>query len=220
MGQLVMYPTDYRDTRMDIQPLMDKPFSQACENNKQPILSFLKPHLEECRNVLEIGSGTGQHAAFFAAAMPWLTWQCSDQAGNLPGINMWLAEANLNNTPTPITLDVNQQQWSTDEFDAAYSSNTAHIMHWPEVKRFFSKVGESLSVGGQFFLYGPMNYDGKFSSESNARFDQFLKNQDPEMGIRDLAELQKLATDAGLVFVEDFSMPANNQIIHWQKIEG
>ncbi len=195
---------------------MEKPFSQACENNKEPILQVLKPLLQNSRTVLEIGSGTGQHAAHFATAMPWLQWQCSDREGNLPGIKMWLSEANLVNTPKPLELNVNDD-WPTDQYDTIFSANTAHIMHWSEVIQFFSGVGKRLAPDGQFLLYGPMNYRGEFSSDSNARFDEFLKTQDPEMGIRDFDQLQELATDAGLIFLEDFSMPANNQILRWRK---
>lgn len=199
---------------------MEKPFSQACENNKDPILAVLKPQLKNSKNVLEVGSGNGQHAVHFATAMPWLQWQCSDQNSNLAGIKLWLVDAQLKNTPEPIELNVTQNNWPTGQFDTVFSANTAHIMHWSEVVQFFAGVGKCLRLGGQFFLYGPMNYDGKFSSDSNARFDRWLKEKDLNMGIRDFVALNQLAADAGLIFQEDFSMPANNQILQWRKTDG
>lgn len=196
---------------------MEKPFSQSCENNKAPILEVLKPLLKNSKQVLEIGSGTGQHAVHFAAAMPWLEWQCSDQQSYLAGINMWLAEAKLKNTPEPLELNVTQDNWPIEMFDTVFSANTAHIMHWPEVVQFFAGVGERLKPGGQFFLYGPMNYGGKFSSDSNMRFNEWLKADDPNKGIRDFEALDELAIKAKLKLQQDFSMPANNQILQWRK---
>ena len=199
---------------------MNKPFSQACENNKQAILDIIKPILKDREQLLEVGSGTGQHAVHFAAALPHLTWQCSDRENNLLGIQMWLDEAQLTNTPKPLTLDVNQSAWPLGTFDVGYSANTAHIIHWPDVVNFFSGIKDCLNKNGKFLLYGPMKYRDAFTSESNARFDQHLKQQDPDMGIRDFEALDELARDAGLRFVEDHSMPANNQLLHWEKIEG
>src|SRR5690606_23419883 len=133
--------------------MTDKPFAPACERNREPILSVLRAHFADRRAVLEIGSGTGQHAVYFAAAMPWLRWQCSDRAEHLPGIRAWLDEATLDNTPPPLALDVAADAWpraDTDDgrFDAAFSANTLHIMGWPEVQAFFAGVGRVLGDGG------------------------------------------------------------------------
>ncbi len=197
---------------------MDKPFSQACENNKDAILKVLKPILKQVNSVLEIGSGTAQHAVHFANAMPHLSWQCADQSEYLYGINLWLAEAGLPNTPDPIFLNVNEVgHWPTQNFDAAFSANTVHIMHWVEVVKFFDGIADVIRPSGHFCLYGPFNYNGAFTSESNQRFDQWLKDDDPGKGIRDFEAINDLAGKAGLTLINDHTMPANNRLLHWQK---
>jgi cyclopropane fatty-acyl-phospholipid synthase-like methyltransferase len=126
---------------------MDKPHAPACERNREPILAVLRGCFADSRNVLEVGSGTGQHAVYFAAAMPWLSWQCSDRAEHLPGMRLWLGEAGLANTPEPIELDV-RGEWPRRRFDAVFSANTLHIMGWKEVQRFFEGVDAVLGTGG------------------------------------------------------------------------
>ena len=198
---------------------MEKPFSQACENNKDAILKVLQPILEKANTVLEVGSGTGQHAVHFASAMPHLIWQCADQTEYLDGINLWLADAGLQNTPDPIMLNVNEaDHWPTQNFDAIFSANTVHIMHWKEVIKFFEGIEGLIKPSGHFCLYGPFNYNGAFTSESNQRFDQWLKNDNPGKGIRDFEALNQLAEKAGLKLVDDHTMPANNRLLHWQKV--
>jgi SAM-dependent methyltransferase len=197
---------------------MEKPFSQACENNKQPILSVLRSALADVRNVLEIGSGTGQHAVFFAHAMPWLSWQPSDRVENLPGIRAWCDDTRLANLREPIELDVEMATWPVLQADAVFSANTAHIMSWPAVESFFAGVGSVLASGGVFCLYGPFNYGGAFTSASNAQFDSWLKNRDPRSGIRDFEALDALARAAGLALQSDNAMPANNRTLVWRKI--
>lgn len=197
---------------------MEKPFSQACENNKDAILGVLQTILAEVSNVLEVGSGTGQHAIHFAQHMPHLTWQCADQAMYLDGIKLWLAEAELINTPTPLTLNVNEKKhWPKEKYDAVFSANTAHIMHWPELVNFIAGVGKTLTSTGHFCLYGPFNYNGQFTSESNQRFEQWLKDDDLGKGIRDFEAVNELAAEAGLNLISDYEMPANNRLLHWQK---
>lgn len=198
---------------------MDKPFSQACENNKDTILEVLQPILKEAHTVLEVGTGTGQHAVHFANAMPHLSWQCADQSGYLDGIKLWLTEAALLNTPEPLMLDVNQtKDWPEEQFDAIFSANTVHIMHWPEVVKFFEGIKNIIKNQGHFCLYGPFNYNGKFTSDSNERFEQWLKADDPGKGIRDFEAINVLAGMAELRLVNDHTMPANNRLLHWQKI--
>ena len=177
-----------------------KPFSESCEENKEPILAVLEPLLRDCAAVLEVGSGTGQHAVHFAAALPQLVWHTSDVAVHHPGIQRWLDEAGLPNTRAPLALDVVRDAWPELAVDAVYSANTVHIMGWTEVEAFFAGVGTLLSAGGFLVLYGPFNYDGQYSSESNARFDQWLKLRDPRSGIRDFADLKQLAEQAGMQF--------------------
>ncbi len=196
---------------------MHKPFSQACENNKQPILGVLQTALRGIDSVLEIGSGTGQHAAFFAAALPWLQWQPSDRAEHLPGIRAWCVDANLSNLAPPLELDVSATPWPVPSSGAVFSANTAHIMSWPEVEQFIAKVGACVVSGGVFCLYGPFNYDGRYTSASNAEFDAWLRSRDPHSGIRDFEAIERLAQAASFTLEADQPMPANNHTLVWRK---
>ncbi len=193
-----------------------KPFSESSEQNKLPILSVLKQYFLKSKSVLEIGSGTGQHAVFFAKQLPLLKWIASDQEEYLPGIKMWIDEADLTNLDAPIVLNVNQKHWPIDKVDAVFSANTVHIMDWLSVENMFSGIGRILNNNGFFCLYGPFNYNGEFSSESNARFDQWLKQRDPLSGVRDFEALSLLAKKENLTFVDDVEMPANNRILIWK----
>ena len=193
-----------------------RPFAPSCERNQGPILDVLRRHFGNTRRVLEIGSGTGQHAVHFAAAMPWLAWQCSDRADNLPGIAQWLDGAALANTPPGIALDVDGC-WPDTAFDAVFSANTLHIMGWPQVEAFFAGVGGVLPAGGLLAVYGPFNYGGDFTSESNRAFEQWLKDRDPASGIRDFEAVDALARGIGLRLIEDNAMPANNRCIVWSR---
>ncbi len=194
-----------------------KPYSESCDQNKAPILAIIQPLFKDCRSVLEIGSGTGQHAVCFAENMPQLIWHTSDRSENHGGIRQWLDEAVLPNTRYPLLLDVAQDEWPALSVDGVFSANTAHIMHWPEVEALIAGVSELLQEGGLFALYGPFNYNGHYTSESNAGFDGWLKQRDPESGIRDFEAVNKLAGSAGLSLLDDYEMPANNRILCWQK---
>lgn len=193
---------------------MEKPFAPACERNQGPILDVLRRHFGDRRRVLEIGSGTGQHAVHFAAAMPWLAWQCSDRADNLPGIAMWLDEAALPNTPPPLALDVDGP-WPGAAFDAVFTANSLHIMGWPQVEACFAGIGRVLESGGLLTVYGPFNYGGAHTSDSNRDFDAWLKARDPASGLRDFEAVDALARGIGLALVEDNAMPANNRCVVW-----
>jgi cyclopropane fatty-acyl-phospholipid synthase-like methyltransferase len=195
---------------------MDKPFAPACERNREPILQVLRDAFAACRSVLEIGSGTGQHAVHFAAAMPWLQWQCSDRAGQLPGVRAWLAEAALPNTPAPLELDVDGA-WPQARYDAVFSANTLHIMGWPQVERLFARLPAVTGDGAMLAIYGPFNRDGRFTSDSNAAFDRSLKARDPRMGLRDAGAVGALARAAGFELARDHAMPANNRCLVWQR---
>lgn len=196
---------------------MSKPYSASCDNNREPIFSVLEGLLENCRSVLEIGSGTGQHAVYFAERLPQLTWQCTDLEENHAGILQWLGEAALPNTPAPLLLDVRLSDMSGLSFDAVFSANAIHIMGWNAVKLMIRGVGNVLPKGGLLILYGPFNYGNRYTSESNARFDEWLKQRNPESGIRNFEDMEKLANDAQLTLREDIAMPANNRILCWQK---
>jgi cyclopropane fatty-acyl-phospholipid synthase-like methyltransferase len=195
---------------------VNKPFSAASERNREPILAVLREHYASVRSVLEIGSGTGQHAVHFAGALPHLVWLCSEVAGNLPGVRQWLAEAALPNTPAPIELDVNGA-WPAAQFDAVFSANTLHIMGWSEVERCFAMLPQVLVAQGLLTVYGPFNRGGRFTSDSNARFDADLRRADPRRGLRDFEAVDDLAAQAGLVLLDDRAMPSNNACITWQR---
>ena len=201
-----------------------KPYSPACDRNREPILQVLRGCFADRRRVLEIGSGTGQHAVHFAAAMPWLTWQCSDVAENLPGIGMWLEEAALANTPPAIELDVGGD-WSQvlhegcGAFDAVFSANALHIMGWPQVESFFAGIGAlfAAQLVGVLAVYGPFNYGGEYTSQSNRQFDDWLKARDARSAIRDFEAVDALAQAAGLRLADDVAMPANNRCLVWRQ---
>ncbi|UJF23525.1 DUF938 domain-containing protein [Shewanella sp. OMA3-2] len=192
------------------------PFSQACENNKQPILDIIAPRLNQPLNLLEVGTGTGQHAVFFANQLPHIYWQASDQVINLNHINARIKHANLVNLPTAIALDVSQQ-WPKQIYDVIYSANTLHIMSRQLVEAFFIGVGQVTQINSQVFIYGPFNYQGQFTSESNANFEQWLKQHNPLSGIRDIEWILALAKAQQLTLINDFSMPANNRLLHFIK---
>lgn len=192
-----------------------KAFSQACENNKGPILAVLRPLLSDRESVLEIGSGTGQHAAYFAAQMPQLIWQASDVPQNHASIEAWID--GIDNARAPLALDVDSGTWPVEGYAAAFSANTAHIMHWSTVTNMFKGIGRMLEPGGVFALYGPFNYDGAYTSPSNERFDRSLRAADPGMGIRDFEAVADLAASAGMSLVDDHAMPANNRTLVWER---
>lgn len=196
---------------------MNKPFAESSEQNKHVIFDVLQEEFSQRQRVLEIGSGTGQHAVFFARQLPHLDWQCSDRQSELAGINAWLDEAQLTNLPEPIELDVLTTHWPDKKFDAVFSANAVHIMSWQAVEAMFAGIDNCLDDNAVVCLYGPFNYHGKFTSESNARFDQWLKQRDPLSGIRDIDDLNKLAEQYGLTLKKDYAMPANNRILSWHK---
>lgn len=168
--------------------------------------------------MLEIGSGTGQHAVFFAEQLPELTWLCSDLAENHPGIRDWIADYHGDNITGPYALDVCQNIWPVTSIDGIFSANTTHIMSWQSVGCLFEHIGSILNPGGYFCLYGPFNYNGKYTSASNERFDQYLRQRDPLSGLRDFNDLEKLAKTTGLQFVFDHEMPVNNRTLVWTKL--
>ncbi|MBW8306215.1 MAG: DUF938 domain-containing protein [Thiobacillus sp.] len=198
--------------------MIDKPFSESCVQNRDPILAVLRELFADRRHVLEIGSGTGQHAVYFAPELPHLVWQTADVPQHHAGIQAWLADAALPNVLPPLALDANDTAWHGGRYDAVFSANTLHIMSWPEVELFFAGVGEVLEPGGVLAVYGPFNYKGAFTSESNARFDAWLKTRDPASGVRDFEAVDALARARGLVLLQDIAMPANNRMLVWRRM--
>ena len=187
-----------------------KPFAESCEQNRAPILEVLRIELADKSHLLEIGSGTGQHAVYFAPEFPDLVWQTSDVIETHAGIRCWLEDTGVNNVLPPIALDVCKHRWPEAGFDAVFSANTVHIMSWPEVECLMAGVGQVLD--------GPFNYNGRYTSESNADFDRWLKQRDPLSGVRDFEALQALAETAGLRLKKDYEMPANNRTLVWSKL--
>lgn len=195
---------------------MDKPHSPSCERNAAPILEVLRKHFAARQRVLEVGSGTGQHAVHFASALPHLIWQSSDRAQYLSGVRAWLDEAALPNTPAPLEFDVGGA-WPEGPFDAVFSANTLHIMAWSEVRELFARLPSVLATDAVVVIYGPFNYHGRYSSDSNASFDQWLRERGAHMAIRDAAEVDALAQSAGLFLIADVEMPANNRCRVWRR---
>jgi hypothetical protein len=194
-----------------------KPFSESSEQNREPILAVLRTVFADRRRVLEIASGTGQHAVHFGESLPHLVWQTSELVHNHSGIKAWLDEAALPNVLPPVALDVNDDAWPVGTVDAIFNANTVHIVSWPSVERMFAGIGRVLELGGLLCLYGPFNYNGAFTSDSNARFDVWLKNRDPASGIRDFEAIDRLAEAQGLHLQHDIEMPVNNRSLIWRR---
>ncbi len=195
----------------------EKPFSQACENNKDPILNVIAGVFTRSVTVWEIGSGTGQHASYFAKKLPHLNWQPTDRNENLEGIKLWVEDSDLPNLALPVELDVRTHPWPSSDTEALYSANTLHIMSWDEVKVFFQRLEEALKTHADVCIYGPFNYHGDYTSDSNASFDQWLKNRDSLSGIRDQEAVVRLAQQAGVELQDDIEMPANNRLLIFKK---
>jgi hypothetical protein len=194
------------------------PDAPATGRNREPILAVLRRHFARRRRVLEIGSGTGQHAVYFAAALPHLQWQTSDLAVNHPGILGWRAAAAVPNVLPPLELDAARAStWPAQRFDAVFSANTLHIMGWPQVEALFAHLPGVLEESATVVIYGPFNAGGQFTSPSNAAFDARLRGDDPQRGIRDIEAVKALAARAGLAFVADVGMPANNRCLVWEQ---
>jgi len=196
----------------------DLPYSQACENNKAPILAKLQAIFTGPGKVLEIGTLTGQHAVHFAQAMPHLQWQPSDHPEAAHLCRRRLEQAALPNILPVVELDVSDANWPVASFNSAFSANTTHIMSWSEVEQMFLGIGERLQKDGAFCLYGPFNDQGEYTSDSNRRFDQQLRGQASHMGIRDLVDLRALAESAGMTLAENHAMPANNRMLVFRPI--
>lgn len=197
--------------------IKNKPYSESCEQNREPILAVIAPVFSSLSSVLEIGSGTGQHAIYFAEQLSHLKWHTSDCVSYLDGINMWLDDAALPNVLPPFELDVSASSWPQLEVDAVFTANSIHIMSQQDVVNFMSGVGRLLKAQGVLMIYGPFNYDGQYTSASNESFDQWLKSRDPLSCIKHFEDMVSLANDNGMKLVCDHAMPANNRILHFVK---
>lgn len=196
--------------------MISKPFSESSEQNKHVIFEKIKPYLADGLEVLEIGSGTGQHAIHFASVVPGLVWQASDLVENLPAIKAWIRDSQLTNLPDPIELDVSSG-WINKSYDLIYSANTFHIMSQIQVEYCLSRCTACLKPKAHLIVYGAFNYNGKYTSTSNEQFDRWLKSRDPQSGIKHFEWINQLASESGLRLVSDTAMPANNRILIWQR---
>ncbi len=192
---------------------MTQPYAESSEQNKQVIFDVIEPYIRG--EVLEVGSGTGQHAVYFAGQLVDVVWQTSERAQNLAGIIGWINASGLSNLPPPLELDV-LGDWPDHQYDLIYSANCFHIMGDDAVAATIAAAGPRLKPGGVLAVYGPFNYNGAFTSDSNQRFDEYLKARDPLSGIKDFEWLDQLASAAGMALLKDASMPANNRTIIWQ----
>lgn len=196
------------------------PCSEACERNKDPILAVLREAFAEREHVLEIGSGTGQHAVHFATAMPWLVWQPSEMPDEMPALRKRIFNEGPKNLRAPVVIDVTASSWDVRKVDGVFTANTLHIMHWPQVEALFAGLPAVAKPGTVLAIYGPFRYRGAYTSGSNESFDAMLKARDPGSGIRDFEAVDALARGAGFALAADHPMPANNQMPVWQLAPG
>ncbi len=199
--------------------MQHKPFAESCAQNQQVILDVLTTLFTEPGQVLEIGSGTGQHAVFFSQHLPHLQWQPSDLVDQHAGMKMWLQEVQHDRIAAPLEIDVDHGPWPLHEVDYVFTANTTHIISSAQVENMFRHVASCLKTGGLFAQYGPFNYNGQYTSESNARFDLWLKQRDPNSCIKHFETLQQLAESNNMQLLRDVEMPANNRILVWRKHE-
>jgi len=196
---------------------VSRPYAAACDRNREPIAEHLAQWLPARARVLEIGSGTGQHAVYFGERFAGVEWQTSDVAENHAGIRAWIEFSGRSNVLPPIELDVLRGAWPRGPFDAAFTANTAHIMPVEAVEQMFAGAGRVLAAQGFFFLYGPVNRNGEFTSESNRAFDADLRLRAAHMGLRDDRVLIEFARAAGLDLAADYAMPANNRSLVFKR---
>ena len=198
-------------------------FSQACENNKQPILTVLQEELRDFKHVLEVGSGTGQHSVYFAPRLKHVNWQTSDVLAHHATINAWHTAYPAHNLYAPLIFDVSRDSVPINKavdapYDVVFTANTLHIMSWSLVSKLFELVGDMLPINGKFIVYGPFNEKGSYSSESNRQFDHSLRQRDANSGIRHLEDVIDLANTYHLTLSRRYEMPSNNQILVFEKL--
>ena len=192
------------------------PFSDACERNKDPILAVLREAFALCTHVLEIGSGTGQHAVHFATALPGIVWQPSEVAEAMPALRKRIFNEGPSNLRAPVAIDVAELPWDVRKVDGVFTANTLHIMHWPQVQAMFANLPTVAKPGTVLAVYGPFRYGGRHMSGSNESFDAMLHARDPGSGVRDFEAVDALANAAGFTLVADHPMPANNRTLVWR----
>ncbi len=198
---------------------MDKYHAESTRRNRTPILEVLKKEIEGSKKLLEIGSGTGQHAVYFSKKLPQILWQTSDRSINHESINYWIKRYNLKNLLLPLDIEIGVNEKNiNDIFDCVFSSNTSHIMSLENVKRLYALVGKVLNKNGKFFLYGPFKINLEFTTRSNEDFHQKLKAENKLMGLRDIEELDNYAIENNMQNHAFYEMPANNYLSIWKKL--
>lgn len=197
---------------------MTKPFSPACERNRIPILKVMQDLITSSDSrLLEIGSGTGQHAVYLAPHFPHMIWVTSDVKENHYGIQLWLAESGAPNIIGPGVFKVGEDQFPNGHFDVVFTANTFHIMPWYLCEELMDQLGKNLDAGAKVMIYGPFNYNGKYTSDSNREFDESLRQRDPLMGIRDFEEVVRYMEKRAFGLLKDNEMPANNRLLVFEK---
>ncbi len=196
---------------------MSKLCFPATARNREPILAALVTRLPASGLVLELASGSGEHAVHFARALPHLDWQPTDlDPDALASIAAWSAEAALPNLRAPLLLDATAP-WPVDHADAIFCANMIHISPWPATEALFAGAGRVLPIGAALFTYGPYKFHGQFTAPSNHSFDQSLRGRDPNWGVRDIEELTATAAPHGLTLEETLELPANNHLLVWRR---
>ena len=195
----------------------EKPYSSSCDRNRDPILKVLQELIrDKHKSLLEIGSGTGQHAVYLSKHFPQLNWFCSDTADKLAGISMWIDDSN-SNIKDPLEFEIMKDEFPKGSYDLLFTANTFHIMSWKHVQHLINLSGKALEPEALFLIYGPFNYDDNNTSESNENFDQWLKDRDPNSGIRNFEDLVEEMNENSFEFKKDFAMPANNRFLVFEK---
>lgn len=196
-------------------------YAPAAERNRAPILEVLRRRVPERARVLEVASGTGQHAAFFAAALPRTRWLPSEaDPAALASISGWAELEGASNVDEPVLLDAAAERWPVDILDVVYCANLIHIAPWSCCTGLLRGAGRHLAPGGLLVLYGPFKVDGRHTSASNVAFDRSLRAQDSRWGVRDLRDVEAHASGQGLRFIEKVDMPANNLVVVFQRRDG
>lgn len=204
-------------TQLEALLAEDLPVAPACLRNQQPIAELLQQEIADHSVVLELGSGTGQHAWYITEQIPTLIWQPSDLSESIPAINAWRAKSSQDNFLPPLVLDITQDLWPVKQVDAVFSANLVHYVGWPKVRAMMSGIARVLRDQGLALFYGPFNYDGQFTSDGNESLDACLRDRDPESGIKDFEQIVLAARKEKLRLVKDIEMPANNRMLFFQK---
>jgi cyclopropane fatty-acyl-phospholipid synthase-like methyltransferase len=196
------------------------PVAEACLRNQEPIANALKNILVETKTVLEIGSGTGQHAVFICKQMPELVWQPSEMPERVVEVEAWRKAEQLSNVLPCKAIDVLQNDWQlTSSYDAVFTANTVHYISWEKVEALLSGASLNINSGGKFVVYGPFNKEQQYTSEGNRGLDQWLKSRDSDSGIKDIEDFAKLAKKYKFEFIESIQMPANNLMLNFQFLD-